>query len=281
MFQIRLLRTGAARVGAAIVLLFLLAGLLAPWIAPSDPLQIHMEHKLSLPSLEYPLGTDHLGRCVLSRLIYGIRTSLYYSLIVLAAVFSISVPIGLLAGYAGGKIDHFIMRIIDILLAFPSLILSLAITAMLGPSMKNLMIAFVAVWWTGYTRVIRGMVLQIKESDFIMAARAAGTSPLQIVFRHILLNTARPILVLASLEVGTIILSIAGLSFLGLGAQPPAPEWGIMLNDSRPYIQTAPRLLLFPGLTIMLVVLGFNLLGEGLKPSNHGLAETRKEEVSP
>lgn len=280
MFQTRLLRTGAARIGAAIVLLFLLVGLLAPWIAPSDPLQIHMEYKLSLPSLEYPLGTDHLGRCVLSRLIYGIRTSLYYSLIVLAAVFSISVPLGLLAGYIGGKVDHFIMRMIDILLAFPSLILSLAITAMLGPSMKNLLIAFVAVWWTGYTRVIRGMVLQIKESDYIMAARAAGTSHLKIVFRHILLNTARPILVLASLEVGTIILSIAGLSFLGLGAQPPTPEWGIMLNDSRPYIQTAPRLLLFPGLTIMLVVLGFNLLGEGLKPSNQGVAEARKEEVA-
>lgn len=280
MFQTRLLRTGAARIGAAIVLLFLLVGLLAPWIAPSDPLQIHMEHKLSLPSLEYPLGTDHLGRCVLSRLIYGIRTSLYYSLIVLVAVFSISVPLGLLAGYIGGKVDHFIMRMIDILLAFPSLILSLAITAMLGPSMKNLLIAFVAVWWTGYTRVIRGMVLQIKESDYIMAARAAGTSHLKIVFRHILLNTARPILVLASLEVGTIILSIAGLSFLGLGAQPPTPEWGIMLNDSRPYIQTAPRLLLFPGLTIMLVVLGFNLLGEGLKPSNQGVAEARKEEVA-
>ncbi|WP_301630741.1 nickel transporter permease [Paenibacillus apis] len=281
MFQTRLLRTGAAQVGAAIVLLFLLTGLLAPWIAPADPLQIHMEHKLSLPSLEYPLGTDHLGRCVLSRLIYGVRTSLYYSLIALAAVFSISVPIGLLAGYVGGKVDHFIMRIIDILLAFPSLILSLAITAMLGPSMQNLLIAFVAVWWTGYARVIRGMVLQIKESDYIMAARAAGTSHLQIVFRHILLNTARPILVLASMEVGTMILSIAGLSFLGLGAQPPTPEWGIMLNDSRPYIQTAPRLLLFPGLTIMFAVLGFNLLGEGLKASNRGMAKGRKEEVSP
>ncbi|WP_018750771.1 nickel transporter permease [Paenibacillus sanguinis] len=281
MFQTRLLRTGAARVGAAIVLLFLLVGLLAPWIAPSDPLQIHMEHKLSLPSLEYPLGTDHLGRCVLSRLIYGTRTSLFYSLAALAGVFSISVPIGLLAGYAGGKIDHLIMRIIDILLAFPSLILSLAITAVLGPSIKNLLIAFVAVWWTGYARVIRGMVLQIKESDFIMAARAAGTSHFKIVVRHILLNTSRPILVLTSLEIGTILLSLAGLSFLGLGAQPPTPEWGVMLNDSRPYIQTAPRLMLFPGLTIMLAVLGFNLLGEGLKPADQGLPEPRKEGVSP
>ncbi|MNP42299.1 Nickel transport system permease protein NikC [compost metagenome] len=131
--------------------------------------------------------------------------------------------------------------------------------------MKNLLIAFAAVWWTGYARVIRSMVLQIKESEYITAAKASGTSHLQIIFRHILLNAARPILVLASMEVGTIMLSIAGLSFLGLGAQPPTPEWGVMLNDSRAYIQTEPRLMLFPGMMIMLAVLGFNLLGEGLR----------------
>lgn len=267
MFRSRLFKNSGARLGAGIVLLFILVGLFAPWLAPSDPLQIHMEHKLSMPSWDYPLGTDHLGRCVLSRLIYGTRTTLYYSFVVLVVVFAISIPVGLLAGYAGGKIDHFIMRVIDILLAFPSLILSLAITAMLGPSMKNLFISFAAVWWTGYARVIRSMVLQIKESDYIMAAKAAGTSHVQIVLRHILLNTARPILVLASMEIGTIMLSMAGLSFLGLGAQPPTPEWGIMLNDSRSYIQTEPRLLLVPGLTIMLVVLGFNLLGESLRGS--------------
>lgn len=245
--------------------MFICVGLFAPWLSPSDPLQIHMEHKLAMPSWQYPLGTDHLGRCVLSRLIYGTRTTLNYSFMVLIVVFAISIPVGLLAGYAGGKIDHLIMRIIDILLAFPSLILSLAITAMLGPSMKNLLIAFAAVWWTGYARVIRSMVLQIKESEYITAAKASGTSHLQIIPRHILLNAARPILVLASMEVGTIMLSIAGLSFLGLGAQPPTPEWGVMLNDSRAYIQTEPRLMLFPGMMIMLAVLGFNLLGEGLR----------------
>ncbi len=147
----------------------------------------------------------------------------------------------------------------------PSLILSLAVTAVLGPSMKNLLISFAVVWWAGYARVIRSMVLQIKESDYIMAAKAGGATHLQIILRHILLNATRPILVLASIEIGTIMLSIAGLSFLGLGAQPPTPEWGVMLNDSRPYIQTEPRLLLYPGLAIMLSVLGFNLLGEGLR----------------
>ncbi|WP_342481658.1 nickel transporter permease [Paenibacillus sp. FSL L8-0340] len=269
MFRISLFKNTGARLGAGIVLLFICIGLFAPWLSPSDPLQIHMEHKLSMPSWQYPLGTDHLGRCVLSRLIYGTRTSLYYSFIVLIVVFAISIPVGLLAGYVGGKIDHLMMRIIDILLAFPSLILSLAIAAMLGPSMKNLLIAFAAVWWTGYARVIRSMVLEIKGSGYILAAKASGTLHLQIVLRHILLNAARPILVLASMEVGTIILSIAGLSFLGLGAQPPTPEWGIMLNDSRAYIQTQPRLMLFPGLAIMLAVLGFNLLGEGLRRSEH------------
>ncbi|MFF2016587.1 nickel transporter permease [Paenibacillus sp. NPDC058177] len=255
----------ATLAGGSIVLIFIVIGIFAPYLAPSDPLQIHMDHKLSLPSWEYPLGTDHLGRCVLSRLIYGTRTSLYYALIVLGVVFAISIPVGLIAGYAGGKLDQLIMRIIDVLLAFPSLILALAVTGMLEPGPVNLLIAFAAVWWTGYARIIRGMVLQIKERDFIMAAKAAGSSHLQIMVRHILTNVARPILVLASMEVGTIILSLAGMSFLGLGAQPPAPEWGVMLNDSRTYIQTAPRLMLFPGLVILLVVVGFNLLGEGLR----------------
>lgn len=269
MFRISLLKNNGVRLGAGIILLFIGAGLFAPWLSPSDPLQIHMEHKLSMPSWHYPLGTDHLGRCVLSRLIYGTRTTLYYSFVILTVVFAISIPVGLLAGYAGGKIDQLIMRIIDILLAFPSLILSLAITAMLGPSMKNLLIAFAAVWWTGYARVIRSLVLQIKEGGYIAAAKASGASHLQIVLRHILPLAASPILVLASMEVGTIMLSIAGLSFLGLGAQPPTPEWGMMLNDSRAYIQTEPQLMLVPGAAILLAVLGFNLLGEGLRRSVH------------
>lgn len=251
--------------GAAIVLLVLGAGAFAPLLAPNDPLAVEMGARLDDPSWRYPLGTDHLGRCVLSRLLYGTRLSLFHALIVLAAVFAVSIPVGLLAGYAGGRTDRFIMRIIDVLLAFPSLILSLAVAAMLGPGALHLLLAFAAVWWAGYARIIRGLVLQLKQRDYITAARAAGSSQGRIVFDHILRNAARPIGVLASMELGTILLSLAGLSFLGLGAQPPTPEWGIMLSDSRPYMQTVPELMLYPGLAIALSVLGFNLLAEGLR----------------
>lgn len=251
--------------GAAIVLLVLGAGAFAPLLAPNDPLAVEMGARLADPSWRYPLGTDHLGRCVLSRLLYGTRLSLFHALLVLAAVFAVSIPVGLLAGYAGGHTDRFIMRIIDVLLAFPSLILSLAVAAMLGPGALHLLLAFAAVWWAGYARIIRGLVLQLKQRDYITAARAAGSSQGRIVFDHILRNAARPIGVLASMELGTILLSLAGLSFLGLGAQPPTPEWGVMLGDSRPYMQTVPELMLYPGLAIALSVLGFNLLAEGLR----------------
>lgn len=251
--------------GAAIVLLVLGAGAFAPLLAPNDPLAVEMGARLADPSWRYPLGTDHLGRCVLSRLLYGTRLSLFHALLVLAAVFAVSIPVGLLAGYAGGRTDRFIMRIIDVLLAFPSLILSLAVAAMLGPGALHLLLAFAVVWWAGYARIIRGLVLQLKQRDYITAARAAGSSQGRIVFDHILRNAARPIGVLASMELGTILLSLAGLSFLGLGAQPPTPEWGVMLGDSRPYMQTVPELMLYPGLAIALSVLGFNLLAEGLR----------------
>lgn len=252
-------------IGGAIVLAVLSIGLLAPVLAPSDPLEVHMAHRLAGPSPDYPLGTDHLGRCVLSRLMYGTRQSLFYALAVLGVVLTISVPVGVLAGYVGGKVDRFMMQIIDVLLAFPSLILALAIAAMLGPGQAHLLLAFASVWWAGYARLIRGMVLQLKQNDYVLAARAAGSSHMRIAFDHVLRGAARPIGVLASMEVGTIMLALAGMSFLGLGAQPPAPEWGVMLSDSRPYIQTTPNLMLFPGLAIALCVLGFNLLAEGLR----------------
>lgn len=262
-------------IGGAIVLGVLGIGLLAPVLAPSDPLEVHMAHRLAGPSTDYPLGTDHLGRCVLSRLIYGTRQSLFYALAVLGTVLAISVPLGVLAGYAGGKIDRLIMRIVDILLAFPSLILALAIAAMLGPGQAHLLLAFASVWWAGYARLIRGMALQLKRNDYVLAARASGSSHMRIALDHVLRGAARPILVLASMEVGTIMLALAGLSFLGLGAQPPAPEWGVMLSDSRPYIQTAPNLMVFPGLAIALCVLGFNLLAEGLRSEHQAVKTTR------
>lgn len=265
----RFCREKAALAGLVIIVVFIAAGLLAPWIAPADPTAVNVEYKLLPPSADFPLGTDQLGRCIFSRLIYGARTSLFYALLVMAIILAISIPVGTLAGYAGGKLDNFIMRVIDILLAFPSLILSLAIAGLMGPGMTHLLIALAAVWWIGYARIIRGMVLQTKEKDFVLAAKACGASRFQVVFRHILLNALSPIMVLATLEIGSIILAISGLSFLGLGAQPPTPEWGAMLSDSRPYIQAAPNLMLFPGLTIMIVVMAFNFLGEGLKNAVH------------
>lgn len=266
MFKMNLRQTNAnVWVGSLLIIFFILVGLLAPVIAPSDPTQVHIDIKLSPPTWAYPLGTDHLGRCELSRLLYGTRTSLFYSLLALGIVLAISIPLGLISGYAGGIVDHFLMRVVDIVLAFPSLILSLAITAMLGPSLPHLLLAFIAVWWAAYTRMIRGIVLQIKERDYITAAKAAGTMHAALMLRHILRNALRPIIILASMEIGTIILSISALSFLGLGAQPPTAEWGAMLNDSRPYMQLFPRLMLFPGLIIMVVVIGFMMLGEGLR----------------
>ncbi|WP_010501934.1 nickel transporter permease [Paenibacillus elgii] len=252
-------------IGGLIVIGFIAVGIFAPHIAPWDPLKVNLDMKLTGPSANYLFGTDQMGRDILSRLMYGTRTSLFYSVAVLGAMLVVSVPVGIVAGYVGGKVDQIIMRFIDILLAFPSLILSLAITGMLGPGLLNLLLAFASVWWTSYARIIRGMVLQIKEKDYITAARAGGATHLQIVLRHVLPHAVSPIIVLASVEIGTIILSVSGLSFLGLGAQPPTPEWGVMLSDSRPYMQTEPQLMLFPGLTVMIAVLGFNLVGEGLR----------------
>lgn len=178
---------------------------------------------------------------------------------------TISIFVGTVSGYTGGWVDNLVMRLIDILMAFPGLILALAIAGMLGPSIMNLMLALAAVQWVAYARIIRGMVLSIKETEYVLAARACGTTDAKIIIRHILPNIISPLTVLATLDMGHLILTISGLSFLGLGAQPPVPEWGAMLNDGRPYMQAAPQLMLYPGMAILLVVLAFNLLGDGLR----------------
>lgn len=269
-----------ALVGLLVILIFLVVGAFAPSLAPSDPLQVNVKMKLLPPSYSYPLGTDHLGRCVLSRLIYGARVSLFTSLAVLAATLALSIPLGTISGYIGGRLDNLMMRVVDVVLAFPSLILALAITSMLGPSPGHLMLAFVSVWWAGYARMVRGLVMQTKEKDFVTAAVACGTPYFQILTRHILPNVISPIIVLVTLEIGNIILALSSLSFLGLGAQPPVPEWGVMLNDSRPYIQTYPTLMLFPGLAIMVVVTAFNLVGEGLRDAMVLNSRTPEQEGS-
>lgn len=261
----RIFRQRSARIGFTIAALILLAATLAPILAPNDPLAIDLTIRLQRPSAEFWLGTDHLGRCIASRLLWGTRMSLLYSMSVLFLMLVISIPVGLLSGYAGGRTDAFLMRTIDIFLSLPSFLLALAIAGTLGPSAKNMMIAMASVWWAPYARLVRSMTMQVKEQDFMLAARAAGCSHSQMIFRHILRNIAPTLIVMATLEIGAIILSIAAFTFIGLGAQPPSPEWGVMLSDSREFIQTQPHLMIYPGVAIVITVTAFNLLGEGLK----------------
>lgn len=251
--------------GLLMALVIIGIGLFAPLLAPHDPFKVDLDLRLLQPGGPFLLGTDHLGRCILSRLVHGTRLSLGTSFMVLIMIMTVGVALGTLAGYSGGRLDSIIVGVIDVLLAFPGLILALAIAGMLGPGLSNVMMAIAAVHWVGYARIIRGMVISLREKEYVLAARAGGATPAAIVRRHILPNVLSPLIVLATLDMGSIILIISGLSFLGLGAQPPAAEWGAMLNDGRPYLQIAPWLMLFPGLAIFTVVLAFNLMGDGLR----------------
>ncbi|HJH25683.1 MAG TPA: nickel ABC transporter permease subunit NikC [Methanophagales archaeon] len=254
-----------AMIGAVIILFLAGIAILAPYITPYDPIELDLENRLSSSDGNHLMGTDNLGRDVLSRIIYGARISLSMATVVVVIVMLLGTAMGTIAGYFGGIIDGTIMRVVDVLLAFPNIILALVIAGILGPSLTNVMIALSAIWWVGYARIIRGSVLSVKEKEFVEAARAMGCSDTHIAIRHILPNVLSPVIVLATLDMGHIILSIAALSFLGLGAQPPIPEWGTMLNEGRPFMETAPHLMIFPGLMIMVVVLAFNFLGDGLR----------------
>ncbi len=260
-----LLREPGATVGLFLVVSLLLAGLLAPWLPLDDPTEINLPERLLSPSTEHLLGTDHLGRDTFSRIIHGARMTLLAAAATLALSMTIALMVGILSGYHGGWPDTALMGVVDLLLAFPSLILALAVAGALGPGLFNVLLAAGAVWWVGHARIIRGVTLGARQMEYVTAARAAGASNLRIILRHIAPNILGPIIVIASLDIGWIILGIAGLNFLGLGAQPPTPEWGAMLNDARPHLQTAPRLLLLPGSAIFVAVLGFNLLGDGLR----------------
>ncbi|WP_350344259.1 nickel transporter permease [Proteinivorax tanatarense] len=254
-----------AILGAIILAFVAITAIIGPWIVNTDPYETDLGIRLNPPDPDYLMGTDHLGRCIFTRVLFGARVSISISIAVLAVSLSVGVFIGVLAGYAGGFVDTIIMRIIDILLAFPGLILAMAIAGILGPSLINTMIAVVVVSWVGYARITRAMVLSAKEKDYVKMARICGTPHFLIIVRHIIPNIISPIIVLATLDVGSTILRIAGLSFLGLGAQPPTAEWGAMINDGRAFMQTAPWVMFFPGLAILSVVVGFNLLGDGLR----------------
>lgn len=252
-------------ISSMIIFLMTLLALFAPFLAPNDPSLIEITHKLQGPSSKFPLGTDHLGRCILSRLIYGTRISLGTACLVMGLTMIISIPIGIYAGFRGGWIDYLFMRICDILMAFPSLLLSLALIGILGPGLGNLILAMVLVQWVFYTRVIRGMVLSVKEQNFVLAAKVCGTPKLVIVTRHILPIIISQVVVLAFMDIGGIVLAISGLSFLGLGIQPPGAEWGMMINDSKSFFRNNPSLMLYPGMMILIVVIAFNLFGEALR----------------
>jgi len=254
-----------AMLGIVIILFFASIAVFAPYIVPHDPLELNLEERLLSPSADHPMGTDNLGRDVLSRVVYGTRVSLSMSAAVVTISMVLGITMGTAAGYFGGVIDNVIMRVVDVLLAFPSIILALVIAGLLGPSLTNVMIALGAIWWVSYSRIVRGSVLSIKEKEFVEAARAMGCGDVYIITRHILPNVLSPVIVLATLDMGHIILSIAALSFLGLGAQPPIPEWGTMLNEGKPFMESASHLMIFPGLMIMITVLAFNFIGDGLR----------------
>ncbi|WP_078060550.1 nickel transporter permease [Desulfotomaculum copahuensis] len=261
----RLRQNKIAIAGAVIVLALILAALLAPVLAPHNPLSGNIIDRLQAPSAAHWFGTDSQGRDVLSRIIYGSRISIQVGVISVGIALLIGTLIGAAGGYYGGWVDNVLMRVVDIMLAFPSILLAIAITAMLGPELKNAMIAIGVVNIPFYARIVRSTVLSVKETEYVEAARAIGGNDLRIIFRHVLPNCMAPVIVQTTMGIGTAILDAAGLSFLGLGAQPPTPEWGAMLSDGRSVMQQAPWMMFYPGLAIMLVVLGFNLLGDGLR----------------
>ena len=254
-----------ALIGLAIILLLVIVAAIAPVFVPHHPYEQDLEKAFLPPSLEYPFGTDDFGRCIFSRIIFGTRISLAIGVVVTAISAVTGIILGMLAGFYSGIVDEVIMRIVDIFLAFPGLILALVIAGLLGPGMFNVLFALSLVGWMGYARVVRGVVLAEKEKNFVETARALGAGSLYIMYRHLLPNVLAPVIVMATLGIGQAILAAAGLSFLGLGAQPPVPVWGSMLNDGKIYLQTAPHLTIFPGLAIMITVLSFNFLGDGLR----------------
>ena len=252
-------------IGAVILLAVVGAATLAPVIAPHDPTRQDLENDLIAPSREHPLGTDKLGRDVLSRILYGARVSAAVGISTVAVSLLIGLLVGSIAGYFGGWIDHLLMRLVDILMAFPGILLAIAFTAVLGPGLDHVVLALGLIGWTGYARLVRGEILALREKEFIHAARALGGSPARVILGHMLPNLIPPLLIQGTFAMAAAIIAEGGLSFLGLGAQPPTPSWGSMLNEGRQFILVAPHLTAFPGLAIMATVLGLNLLGDGLR----------------
>jgi peptide/nickel transport system permease protein len=261
----RLLRRPAAAVGLVVIAFFVVLALLAPFVAPYDPLATSWTAVRKGPSAAHWFGTDEIGRDVLSRVMWGARASLLAGVVSVAISLSIGVPIGLLAGYAGGKVDMLISRLTDAVLACPFLILAIALAAFLGPSLTNAMIAIGVSATPVFVRLTRGQTLAIKAEEFVLAARAIGNPPWRVALAHVLPNVIPALIVQGTLAIAAAVIAEASLSFLGLGQQPPAPSWGSMLNTAKNYIDNAPWMAIWPGLSIFVLVLSFNLVGDGLR----------------
>lgn len=261
----RLRRNRAAMAGLVVIVLLLAVGLLAPLIAPYSYYETSLADRIQSPSAAHWLGTDDLGRDVLSRILYGARISLLIGVFSVGISLAIGLPLGAVAGYLGGLVDSVIMRLMDVMLAFPSFLLAVMIAGILGPSLRNAMIAIGIVQVPRYVRILRASVLSVKAEPYVEAASALGVPSGRILARHVVPNCLAPLIVQSTLGVASAILEAAGLSFLGLGAQPPSPEWGAMLASGRNLLQVAPWVVTYPGLAILVAVLGFNLFGDGLR----------------
>ncbi len=261
----RLKKNKMAMVGLFIILLLIFAAIFADVIAPYGYDDQNLKDRLTPPGSEYILGTDNFGRDILSRIIYGARISLQVGFIAVGISAIIGGALGAIAGYYGGKLDNFIMRVMDVLLAIPGILLAISIVAALGPGLQNVMIAVGIGSVPSYARIVRASILSIRDQEFVEAARAVGASDFRIIMKHILPNSMAPIIVQATLGVASAILSAAGLSFIGLGIQPPTPEWGAMLSSGRDYLRDHWYVATFPGLAIMITIFGLNLLGDGLR----------------
>ncbi|GAU76573.1 nickel transporter permease [Fusibacter sp. 3D3] len=248
-----------------VALLIVLLAMIAPIFAPHDPLEPNFMHILEKPSSTYLFGTDQVGRCILSRILHGAKVSLGMTFFLLSLVFVLGVTIGLIAALSGGFMDMLLMRLVDTVLAFPDIVFAIAVVGILGPGIVNTILALAVIWWTKYARLTRMLVMSVKNTEYIQSAKMAGVWGLDLIFRYILPNIISPLIVQLAMDIGGMMLALAGLSFLGLGVQPPTPEWGSMLSEGKAYIQTAPWLLLYPGLAIFIVVGVFNILGDRMR----------------
>ena len=263
------------RIGAGIVLVVVIAALFGPMVAPLDPSTQEMALRLDGPTGLHWFGLDEVGRDIFTRVLYGARISLLVGIVVVGVSATVGIAMGAIAGYFGGRIDEAISRVIDILLAFPGLLLAIALVAVLGPSLTNVVMALTLIGWVGYARLVRGQVLRAREFEFVQAARALGATTPRILLRHVIPTTLPAVTVQATLGMGAAILNEASLSFLGLGVQPPTPSWGTMLNYGRGHLLDAPHLTIFPGVAIAILVLGFNFLGDGLRDALDPAAKGR------